>query len=145
MLKRIVMLIRGLMGCPSTDQSTPTMVTRCNSAKPLRVKSTQPCKDVQTQRRPVKPAVKAKSARVLRGTTARSQAPEQAPVQQQQETQSGERGRKQATLASQPASKSQTRKPKAVQPTTVAASRKPAQKPAQTTSGKRGRPRKTPV
>jgi hypothetical protein len=45
----------------------------------------------------------------------------------------------------QPASKSPTRKPKAAQPTSAAKSRKPASKPAQTTSGKRGRPRKIPA
>jgi hypothetical protein len=45
----------------------------------------------------------------------------------------------------QPASKSAKRKPKTVQPTTAAKSRKPASKPAQTTSGKRGQPRKTPA
>jgi hypothetical protein len=43
----------------------------------------------------------------------------------------------------QPASKSAKHKPKAAQSTTPAKSRKPASKPAQTTSGKRGRPRKT--
>jgi hypothetical protein len=48
-------------------------------------------------------------------------------------------------LQSKPASKSPKRKPKAAQLITAAASRKAEQKPAQTTSGKRGRPRKTPV
>ena len=42
-----------------------------------------------------------------------------------------------------PASKSAKRKPKVAQPTLPAKSRKPASKPAQTTNGKRGRPRKT--
>jgi hypothetical protein len=47
------------------------------------------------------------------------------------------------SLQSKTASKSPTRKPKAVQPTTAVKSRKPVSKPAQTTSGKPGRPRKT--
>jgi hypothetical protein len=45
----------------------------------------------------------------------------------------------------QPASKSAKRKPSVAKPTTAVKSRKPASKPAQTTSGKRGRPRKTPA
>lgn len=45
----------------------------------------------------------------------------------------------------QPASKSAKRKPSVAKPTTAAKSRKPALKPAQTTSGKRGRPRKIPA
>jgi hypothetical protein len=52
MFKRIAMLIRGLMGFQSTDQSTPTVVTPCNSAKTLPVKSTQPCKAVRKPRQP---------------------------------------------------------------------------------------------
>jgi hypothetical protein len=47
------------------------------------------------------------------------------------------------SLQSKPASKSAKRKPKAVQPTTAVKSRKVVSKPAQTTSGKPGRPRKT--
>ena len=44
-----------------------------------------------------------------------------------------------------PANKSAKRKPKAAQPTLVAKSRKPASKPAQTTSGNRGKPHKIPA
>jgi hypothetical protein len=43
----------------------------------------------------------------------------------------------------QPVSKSAKRKPSVAKPTTAVKSRKVAQKPAQTTSGKPGRPRKT--
>jgi hypothetical protein len=53
MFKRIAMLIRGLMGCQSMAQSTPAVVTPCNSAKTLPVKSTQACKDVRKPRQPV--------------------------------------------------------------------------------------------
>jgi hypothetical protein len=91
MLKRLVMLVRGLMGCQSTAPSSLTVEQPSPSAKPLRAKRT--------------PA----SPKTVR----------------------------------QPASKSAKRKPKAAQSTTPAKSRKPASKPAQTISGKRGRPRKT--
>ena len=84
-----------------------------------------------TKPRPVKPAVKAKSARVLKATQAQSQAQEQAPVQQQQERQSGVRGRKQATPVSKSAKQKPKRKPSAAQSTTAAVSRKPKQKPVQ--------------
>jgi hypothetical protein len=93
MLKRLVMLVRGLMGCQSTVPSSLTVEQPSPSAKPLRAKRTQA------------------SPKAVR----------------------------------QPASKSAKRKPKAAQPTTAAKSRKVAQKPAQTTSGKRGRPRKIPA
>jgi len=46
---------------------------------------------------------------------------------------------------SKSATKKPSSKPKAAPSTSAAKSRKPASKPAQTTSGKRGRPRKTPV
>jgi hypothetical protein len=48
-------------------------------------------------------------------------------------------------LHSQPASKSTKRKPSVAKPTTAVKSRKAVPKPAQTTSGKPGRPRKTVV
>jgi electron transfer flavoprotein alpha/beta subunit len=52
---------------------------------------------------------------------------------------------KQPRVKSGQASQSAKRKPSATQSTKAAPSRKRASKPAQTTSGKRGRPRKTPV
>jgi hypothetical protein len=91
MFKRLVMLVRGLMGRQSTAPSSLTVEQPSPSAKPLRAKRTQA------------------SPKAVR----------------------------------QPASKSAKRKPKVAQPTLPAKSRKPASKPAQTTSGKRGRPRKT--
>jgi hypothetical protein len=93
MFKRLVMLVRGLMGRQSTAPSMLTVEQPSPSVKPLRAKRTQA------------------SPKAVR----------------------------------QPASKSAKRKPKAAQPTTAAKSRKPASKPAQTTSGKRGRPRKIPA
>jgi hypothetical protein len=96
MFKRLVMLVRGLMGCQSTAPSSLTVEQPSLSAKPLRAKRTQ------TSPQPVR-------------------------------------------NPRQPANKSPTRKLKAAQPTTAVKSRKPASKPAQTTSGKRGRPRKTPA
>ena len=100
-----------------------------------------------TNRRPrhVSPAVKAKSARARRGTTAQSSAQEQVPAPIQTELPSGAGGHKRATTASQPASQSPTRKPSVAQQTTAESSPKPAQKPAQTTSGNRGKPRQTHV
>jgi hypothetical protein len=100
-----------------------------------------------TNRRPrhASPAVKAKSARVRRGTMAQSSAQEQAPAQLPTGLQSGAGGHKRATTASQPASPSPTRKPSVAQQTTAESSPKPAQKPAPTTSGNRGKPRPTPA
>ena len=91
MFKRLVMLVRGLMGNPSTVPSMLTAEQPSPNAKTLRAKRTQA------------------SPKAVRN----------------------------------PASKSVKRKPKVAQPTLPAKSRKPVSKPAQTTSGKRGRPRKT--
>jgi hypothetical protein len=93
MFKRLVMLVRGLMGNPSTAPSTLTVEQPSPSAKRSRAKSTQV--SPQAALNPVKLKPK--------------------------------------------------RKPKAVQPISAAKSRKAAPKPAQTTPGSRGRPRKTPV
>ena len=100
-----------------------------------------------TNRRPrhVSPAVKAKSTRVRRGTTAQSSAQGQVPAQLPTELPSGAGGHKRATTASQPANQSQTRKPSVAQQTTAESSPKPAQKLAPTTSGNRGKPRPTPA
>jgi hypothetical protein len=94
MFKRLVMLVRGLMGCQSTAPSSLTVEQPSPSAKPLRAKRTQASPQFVSNPR-------------------------------------------------QPASKSAKRKPSAAKPTTAVKSRKAAPKPAQTTSGKRGRPRKT--
>jgi hypothetical protein len=92
MFKRLVTLVRGLMGCQSMAPSSLTAEQPSPSAKRSRAKSTQACQNAQA-----------------------------------------------------PAKLKPKRKSKAVQSTTVVKSRKPAPKPAQTTPGSRGRPRKTPV
>ena len=93
MFKRIVTILKQLMGFQSIPASEPAETTVSKSVKQPRVKSGQA-----------------------------SQSAKSAPVAQKPK-----------------------RKPKAAPSTTPAKSRKPASKPAQTTSGKRGRPRKTPV
>ena len=90
MFKRLVMLVRGLMGCQSTAPSSLTVEQPSPSAKRSRAKSTQASQDAQA-----------------------------------------------------PAKSKPKRKPKAAQSTSAVKSSKAAQKPAQTTPGKRGRPRKT--
>jgi hypothetical protein len=92
MFKRLVMLVRGLMGCQSTAPSSLTAEQASPSAKRLRAKSTQTCQDVQA-----------------------------------------------------PAKLKTKRKPRVAQSTTPVKSQKAEPKPAQTTSGNRGRPRKTPA
>jgi hypothetical protein len=92
MFKRLVMLVRGLMGNPSIAPSSLTVEQPSPNVKPLRAKSTPTLKDAQA-----------------------------------------------------PAKSKPKRKSKAAQSTTQVKSRKAEPKPALTTSGKRGRPRKTPV
>jgi hypothetical protein len=53
MFKQVVMLVRGLMGCQSTDRSLLTVEQQSDNAKPLRVKSTQTSKAVRKPRQPV--------------------------------------------------------------------------------------------
>jgi hypothetical protein len=96
MFKRLVMLVRGLMGCQSTDPSLSQETQPSPNAKRLRVKSTQA-------------------------------SPQAAPKPRQ------------------PAKLKTKRKLKAAPSTSAVASRKAAPKPAQTTPGSRGRPRKTPA
>ena len=93
MFKRLVTLVRGLMGSPSTAPSLSQEAQPLHSAKRSRAKSTQA--SPQAARSPAKSKTKPKS--------------------------------------------------KVAPSTSAAKSRKAAPKPAQTTSGKRGRPRKTPV
>ncbi len=50
MFKQLAMLVRGLVGCQSTDQSMPTEVTHSKPVKPLPVKSTQTSKVVRKPR-----------------------------------------------------------------------------------------------
>ena len=50
MFKRLVMLVRGLMGCQPTAQSTPTVATLSKPVKLSLVQSGQPCKVVRKPR-----------------------------------------------------------------------------------------------
>jgi hypothetical protein len=54
MFKRLVTLVRGLMGCPFTAPSLSQVEQPSPSAKPSRAKSTPTSQDVQTPRRPRK-------------------------------------------------------------------------------------------
>jgi hypothetical protein len=54
MFKRLVMLVRGLMGCQSTAPSSLTVEQPSPNAKRSRAKSTQASKDAQAPRRPRK-------------------------------------------------------------------------------------------
>jgi hypothetical protein len=93
MFKRIVTLVRGLMGCQSTAPSLSQVEQPSPSVKRSRAKSTQASPQVALNPAKLKPKRKAKVA----------------------------------------------------QPTSQAKSSKVEPKPAQTTPGSRGRPRKTPV
>ena len=62
MFKRIVTLVRGWVGCPSTDRSLLTVEQPLHNAKPLRVKSTRISPNVQVAVK-AKPKRKAKAVR----------------------------------------------------------------------------------
>jgi hypothetical protein len=138
MFKRVVMLVRGLMGCRSTAPSLLTVEQPSLSAKPLRAKSTQLSQDAQAPAKS-KPKRKSKTAQV--DITATSQKAAQKPAQ----TTNGNLGLLLKTPASQPASQSRKRKPSAAQPTTQVKSLKQTPKPAQTISGKDGLQVQTPA
>jgi hypothetical protein len=139
MFKQLVMLVRGLMGSPSTAPSLSQVEQPSPSAKPLLVKSTPVSR--QAVRKPVSQKPKSKASAAQVGTTAQLRKPKQKPARQT----SGGTGSQPATTASQPAS--QLRKPKSstAQKTKAAVSRKPTPKPAQLTSGKAGSQAATPV
>ena len=138
MFKRLVTLVRGLMGCQSTAPSSLTAEQPSPSAKPLRAKSTQASQDAQA---PVKLKAKRKSKVAQADTTAPSRKAAQKPAQ----TTNGNLGLLLKTPASQPASQSSKRKPSVAQPTTQAKSRKQTPKPAQIISGKDGLQAQTPA
>ena len=77
-------------------------------------------------------------------TTPSVQQEQQSPTAKPLRAKSG-RPSKVAQELSQPAQSKPKRKASPARKTTAAVSRKPVQKPAQTTSGRRGRPRKTPA
>jgi hypothetical protein len=138
MFKRLVTLVRGLMGCQSTAPSSLTAEQPSPSAKRSRAKSTPTCQDAQT---PVKskPKRKSKAAQVDSTAPSRKAAPKPA------QTTTGNLGLLLKTPASQPASQSSKRKPLVAQLTTPVKSRKQTQKPAQTISGKDGSQAQTPA
>jgi hypothetical protein len=122
MFKRLVMLVRGLMGCQSTAPSSLTAEQPSPSVKPLRAKSTQASQDVQA---PAKSKPKRKS-KVAQPTT---QVKSRKAVQKPAQTTRGNRGQSSKTLAPQTQSPAPTKrksKQEAAPSTTVA--RKPGKK-----------------
>jgi hypothetical protein len=116
MFKRIAMLVRGLMGCPSTAPSSLMVEQPSPSAKHSRVKSTQASQDAQA---PVKLKTKRKP-RVAQSTTpVKSQKAEPKPAL----TTSGNRGQSSKTPAlptQSPAPTKRKSKQEAAPSTTVA-------------------------
>jgi len=139
MFKRLVMLVRGLMGNQYTAPSTLTAEPPSPSVKPLRVKSTQVSRQAARKPASKKPKSKASAAQVGTTVQLRKQKPKAA-----RQT-SGENGLQVATTASQPASQLRKHKSSTVQKTKAAVSRKPIPKPAQLTSGKAGLRPATPA
>ena len=97
MFKRLVTLVRGLMGCPSTAPSLSQEVQPSPSAKPLRAKSTRTSQDAQA---PVKLKAKRKSKVAQADSTAPSRKAAPKPAQ----TTNGNLGLLLKTPVSQPAS-----------------------------------------
>jgi hypothetical protein len=122
MFKRLVMLVRGLMGCQSTAPSSLTAEQPSPSAKPLRAKSTQASQDAQAPAKS-KPKRKAKAAQSTTPVKSRKAEPKPAL------TTRGNRGQSSKTLAPQTQSPASTQ-PKSKQeaaPSTTAV-RKPGKK-----------------
>ena len=93
MFKRLVTLVRGLMGCQSTAPSSLTAEQPSPSAKRSRAKSTPASQDAQA---PVKLKPKRKPKAAPSTTQAKSQKAEPKPVQME----SGKLGQSPKTLAS---------------------------------------------
>ena len=138
MFKRIVTLVRGLMGCRSTAPSLSQVEQPSPSAKRSRAKSTPTSLDAQASAK-LKTKRKSKAAQPTSAVKSRKAAPKPA------QTTNGNLGLLLKTPASQPASQSSKRKPSVAQPTTQAKSRKQTPKPAQTISGKDGLQAQTPA
>jgi hypothetical protein len=138
MFKRLVTLVRGLMGCQSTAPSLSQAEQPSLSAKPLRAKSTRTLPDAQA---PVKLKTKRKSKVAQADSTAPSRKAAPKPAQ----TTNGNLGLLLKTPVSQPASQSPKRKLSVAQPTIQAKSLKQTPKPAQIISGKDGLQAQTPA
>jgi hypothetical protein len=82
MFKRIVTLVRGLMGCQSTDHSLLAEAQPSPNAKPLRVKSTQQSpKAVRKPRQPVaQPSLKKPKAVSQTSAEQKGQSKKRKPV-----------------------------------------------------------------
>ena len=122
MFKRLVMLVRGLMGCQSTAPSSLTVEQPSPSAKRLRAKSTQTCQDAQV---PAKSKPKRKS-KVAQPTT---QVKSRKAVLKPAQTTRGNRGQSPKIPAPQTQSPAPTKRKstqEAAPSTTVA--RKPGKK-----------------
>jgi hypothetical protein len=122
MFKRLVTLVRGLMGCQSTAPSSLTVAQPSLSAKRSRAKSIQTCQDAQAPVK-LKPKRKSKAAQSTSQAKSRKAAPK--PVQ----TTTGNRGQSSKTLAPQIQSLAHTKRKstqEAAPSTTVA--RKPGKK-----------------
>ena len=122
MFKRVVMLVRGLMGCQSTAPSSLTVEQPSPSAKRLRAKSTLTSPDAQA---PVKLKTKPKSKVAQSTTPVKSRKAAPKPAQ----TTRGNLGRLSKTPALQtqsPASTQRKSKQEAAPSTTVVA--KPGKK-----------------
>jgi hypothetical protein len=118
MFKRLVMLVRGLMGSPSTAPSLLTVEQPLLSVKPLRANTT--LASPQAVRQPAKPKTKPKSKVAQPTSQVKSRKAAPKPAQ----TTPGNRGQSSKTLAPQTQSPAPTKrklKQEAVPPTTVAA------------------------
>jgi len=187
MFKRLVMLVRGLMGSQSTAPSSSQEVQPSPSAKPLRAKSTPTSPDAQapaklkTKRKskvaqpttpvksrkaaqkpaqetlgnrgqlsktpasqirlPVKPAVKAKAARVPSIKAALLSQLERVPALTLTEAQSGDLGQAKATARKtrQPASQAPTPKRKAAASTSAVKKATRSKTPVQTRTARQSK------
>jgi hypothetical protein len=82
MFKRIVTLVRGLMGCQSTDRSLYQVEQVLPNAKPLPVKSTQTSKVVRKPRQSApQPSLKKQKAVSQTSADQKGQSKKQKPVQ----------------------------------------------------------------
>jgi hypothetical protein len=93
MFKRLVMLVRGLMGRQSTAHSSLTVEQPSPSAKPLRAKRTQA--SPKAVRQPASKSAKRKSKAAQPTTAVKSRKPVSKPAQ----TTNGKRGRPRKTAA----------------------------------------------
>jgi hypothetical protein len=81
MFTRLVMLVRGWVGCQSTDHSLSAVEQPSHNAKPLPVKSTQTSKVVRKPRQPVpQPSLKKPKAASQTSAAKEGQSKKRKPV-----------------------------------------------------------------